>query len=325
MDHDAFVEEARDVFEMEISALREVQSRLDDAFARAVQIILDSSGKVVLSGVGKSGLVAQKLASSLRSTGTPSVYISGSDAKHGDLGVCSPGDPAILISNGGATSELLDMIPTLRHLGSPVIAIVGKKGSPLAEAADVVLDAGVSREAGPLNLVPTSSATAALVSGHALIAVLMRARGFTSEQFAFYHPAGLLGRSLSLRVIDIMYSGENLPTVQQETTVKEVIVEISDKKLGAACVVNHQQQLCGLITDGDVRRMLRDYEDIRPLTAKSIMTAMPITVEPEKLLGDAIKIMEDRPSQLSVLPVVDSNGACLGLVRLHDILRSGLM
>jgi arabinose-5-phosphate isomerase len=325
IDSEAIVGEAREVFEMELSALRGVQSRLDSAFSKTVQIILNSSGKVVFSGVGKSGLVAQKIASSLCSTGTPAVFISGSGATHGDLGVCSPGDPTVLISNSGATIELLNMIPTLRHLGSPIIAIVGKKSSPLAEAADVILDAEVPREADHLNLVPTSSATAALVLGHALIAVLMKARGFTREQFALYHPAGLLGRNLSLRVADIMYSGGNLPTVEIDASVKDIIVEISDKKLGAACVINQQQQLCGLITDGDIRRMLRTHEDIRPLTALSIMTTKPVTVEPDKLLGEAIKIMEDRPSQISILPVVNSDGACLGLIRLHDILRSGLV
>jgi len=325
IDVDEIVGEARQVFELELSALRGVQSRLDDSFAKAVQIIFNSSGKVVFSGVGKSGLVAQKIASSLRSTGVPAVYIGGSDAKHGDLGVCSPGDPVVLISNSGATGELLDMIPTLRHLGSPIIAIVGNTHSPLSEAADVVLDSEVPREADPLNLVPTSSATAAMVLGHALIAALMRVRGFTPEQFSLYHPAGLLGRSLSLSVADVMYTGENLPVVQTDTPVRDVIVEISDKMLGAVCVMDDQQALCGLITDGDIRRMLRTHEDIRPLTAEAIMTAKPITIEPDKLLREAIQIMEDRPRQLSVLPVVDSGGACLGLLRLHDILRSGLI
>jgi len=266
--------------------------------------------------------VAQKIASSFRSTGIPAVFISGSDARHGDLGVCGPGDPTVLISNSGATGELLRIIPTLRRLGSPLIAIVGNARSPLAQAVDVTLNAEVPREADPLNLVPTSSATAALVMGDALVAVLMKARGFTREQFALYHPAGLLGRSLSLRVADVMHTGESLPKVRSDTPINDVIVEISAKKLGAACVIDHDQHLCGLITDGDVRRMLQTYEDIRPLTARSIMTARPITVEPDKLLGEAIKIMEDRPSQLSVLPVVDSDCACLGLVRLHDILRS---
>lgn len=325
MDSEAIVAAGRQVFDLEIAALREVESSLDTAFAKAVQTILDCSGKVLFIGVGKSGLVASTIASSMRSTGIRAVFVSGSDALHGDLGVCAPGDPVVLISNSGTTSELVQLLPTLRHLGSPTIGIVGNPRSPLARGVDVVLSAEVSKEADPLNLVPTSSATAALVLGHALIAVLMQARGFSKEQFAAYHPSGLLGRSLTLRVADVMHNGDRLPVVRRETPIKDVIIEMSIKGLGAACVLDDDRGLSGLITDGDVRRMLQTYDDVRPVLAGSIMTAEPVTVGTDTLLGDALQIMEERQSQLSVLPVVDGDGICLGLLRLHDIVRAETM
>jgi arabinose-5-phosphate isomerase len=316
------VVEGRKVFDMEITALREVESKLDRNFAEAIKIIIGSPGKVVFIGVGKSGLVACMIASSFRSTGIPAVYVNGSDALHGDLGICAPGDAVVLISNGGVTSELLQMLPTLRNQKSPIIAIVGNPSSPLAKGADVVLNAQVAMEADPLDLVPTSSATAALVLGHALIAVIMRANGFSKEQFAAFHPSGLLGRSLNLKVGDVMHTGEQIPRVVAGTSIKDVIIEISAKALGATCVLNEGERLDGLITDGDIRRMLQTYDDVRPITAEIIMTSNPITVGPDTLIGDALKMMEQRTNQLSVLPVVDPNGACIGLLRLHDIVRA---
>jgi arabinose-5-phosphate isomerase len=318
-------EEARQVFDLEIEALERVKNRIGNEFFNAMHIILSSSGKLVLMGVGKSGHIAEKLAATFCSTGTPAVYLNAAEASHGDLGIYSPKDVTILISKSGSTAEILRTLPTLKNFGSQIIAILGNTDSPLARQADVVIDASVEKEACALNLAPTSSTTTALVVGDALAVVLMKLRHFTREQFALCHPAGQLGRQLLLRTGDIMHGGDRLPKAYPQTSLKDVIIEISSKGLGAACVIDNNDHLLGIITDGDLRRAFQEYDDIRALTAEDVMTVNPTTIHYDMLLDDAARMMENRQSQITVLPVVDFDGRCLGLLRLHDILQTDLV
>ncbi len=318
------LEVARGTLLAEAEAIRVAAERLGESLTRAVELVLSSHGKVVIIGMGKSGHIGQKIVATLCSTGTPSVFLHAAEAMHGDLGIYSPGDPTIMISKSGATAELLDLIPTLRQFKTPLIGILGNISSPLARHVDVVLDGRVAREADPLNLAPTSSSTVALALGDALAAALMQARRFTDVDFARYHPAGQLGHILLLRVADVMHVGEEVAWVSPEDSVRKVVIAMTKHPLGAACVVDEGHVLQGIITDGDLRRALQDHDDIRPLTAADIMTVRPIAVTQETILRDASRIMEDRPSQISVLPVIDGARHCVGLLRIHDVYQTGL-
>lgn len=298
--------------------------RIDDQFARAVKFILDHAGKVVVTGIGKSGHVGQKIVSTLCSTGTPAVFLHATEAVHGDLGIYTPGDPTILISKSGATAELVRLIPILREFESPLIGILGNINSPLARAVDVVLDASVSREADPLNLAPTSSSIVALAIGDALTAVLIQARGFNTRDFARFHPSGQLGRNLWLTVADLLHAPDRTACVAEETPLRQVVIAMTRFPLGAACVLESEGKLVGLITDGDLRRILRTNDDLRVLTAADVMTRGPITIDPRATIKEAVDLMENRPSQISVLPVKDEHGQFLGLIRIHDIYQSDL-
>jgi arabinose-5-phosphate isomerase len=314
------LEVARSVLHAESQAIADVASRLDDNFLKAVECLLSHGGKIVVSGIGKSGHIAQKIVSTLCSTGTPAVFLHAAEACHGDLGVYTPTDPTILISKSGSTSEVLRLIPYLRQFQSPIIAISGNLNSPLARQVDIVLDASVDKEADTLNLAPTCSSAAAIALGDALAVALMQARCFTEQDFARYHPAGQLGRNLNLCVSDIMHQRSSVAWINRETRVRQVIIEMSRYPLGAACVINADFELIGLITDGDLRRALLAYEDIRPLCAADIMTQFPVTITAQASLKEALELMENRLSQISVLPVVETlNKRCLGLVRIHDI------
>jgi arabinose-5-phosphate isomerase len=321
----AFLEEARRVFSSEIRALEQVQARLDFSFARAVELILKSPGKVIVTGIGKSGWIGQKIASTLSSVGTPAVFLHAGEAAHGDLGIYIPGDVTIMITKSGSTAEIIRLVPMLRRFESPIIGILGNRHAPLADQLDVVLIAEVAQEADPLNLAPTSSTTAALVLGDALACALLMARGFTREQFSLLHPGGNLGRKLLLRVKDVMHTGSQLPKVGPHAPFLELILEITDKGLGATCVVDEEDRLLGLVTDGDVRRTIQRQRIIDKLLAKDIMTTTPVAVTPYVLLEDSIRIMENRPSPISVLPVVEEKNKCVGLVRLHDILQVNMI
>jgi arabinose-5-phosphate isomerase len=317
---------ARTVLEDEARALVAVAAGLDRQWNEAVEMLLRHKGKVVVSGIGKSGHIAQKIAATLASTGTPAVFLHAAEAAHGDLGIYTPGDPSILISKSGSTAELLRLIPILRQFRSPLIAIVGNLNSPMAKQADVVLDARVEKEADPLNLAPTSSTTVALALGDALAVVLMQARSFTDQDFARYHPAGQLGRNLWLKVADVMHQDEAVAWVKPETPLRQVIIAMSRCPLGAACVVDKDHLLLGIITDGDLRRVLLTHEDIRGLRASECMTRQPTTISLQASLKEATRLMEDRPSQISVLPVVDPvSQRCLGLIRIHDIYQPELI
>jgi len=310
---------ARQTLNAEAAGLERAAQRLGGNFGEAVRLILDHPGKVVITGMGKSGHIGRALAATFSSTGTPSVFLHPAEAIHGDLGIVSREDPVVCISNAGTTAELVRLTPPLRELGCPLIGIIGNQESPLAREVDVCLDASVEREADPEGLVPTASISAALGVGHALAIVLMQSRQFSADDFAERHPGGQLGRNLRIRVREAMHGGDEIAWVHPGDPLREVVIAMTSHPLGAACVVE-EGRLIGLVTDGDLRRALQTHDDSLALTAAGIMTAGPITVAPDVRLGEAMRIMEERSSQISLLPVVDpDSGECLGLIRLHDI------
>jgi arabinose-5-phosphate isomerase len=310
---------ARKVMETEAQAILAASLRLDGNLIAAVQLIIGHSGKLIVTGIGKSGHVARKIAATLQSTGTPAVFLHPTEAAHGDLGLCQPGDSVLMISKSGSTAELMDLVPGLREFRTAFVGILGNPSSPLAREMDVVLDGSVHREADPEGFTPTASSAVAMAMGHALAIALMQARGFTAEHFSRLHAGGQLGRNLRLRVGDAMHRGNEVAWVAPEDSLKHVVIAMSKRPLGAACVLSPAGTLTGLITDGDVRRALQAHDDIRTLRACDIMTKRPSTLSAEALLHDALAFMEDRPSQISVVPVVAGEHRCLGLLRLHDI------
>jgi arabinose-5-phosphate isomerase len=255
----------------------------------------------------------------LCSTGTAAVFLHPAEAAHGDLGIYTPGDPTIVISKNGASSELQSLVPMLRQFRSPLIGILGNTHSPLGNAVDVLLDGSVEREADPHNLAPTASAVTALALGHALAIALMCARNFTPEEFGKFHPGGQLGRNLRLSVREAMHGADEVAFVAPGAAMKDVIIAMTRRPMGGACVVAEGGALAGFITDGDLRRALTNHDEIRGLTAVDAMTVRPVTIGPEATLGQALELMERRRSQISVLPVVDGDGRALGVVRIHDI------
>jgi arabinose-5-phosphate isomerase len=320
-----WLDAARRAMDIEANAIHRAAARLDGNLTQAVELILAHSAKVVVTGLGKSGHVARKIVATLCGTGTPAVFLHAAEASHGDLGIYAPGDPTIMVSKSGATSELLELLPFLRQLPSQRIGILGNLASPLAAQMDVVLDASVERESDPENLAPTASATVALAIGHALAVALMRARNFDAGDFAELHPGGHLGRGLRLTAREVLHAPPEVAWAHPEDSLKQVVIAMTHHPLGAACVVDRDGKLLGLITDGDLRRALQLHDDIRTLCAHDVMTAGAITIAPDTRLLDALRLMENRPSQISVLPVVDpQTGACLGLLRLHDIYRAEL-
>jgi len=316
-----------DLLLIEAEAIRMTASRLKPGEVKqALELLRDCRGKVILMGVGKSGNIAEKVAATLTSTGTAAVYLHPSDALHGGLGIVTSDDVVVALSNSGETDEVITILPYLKHRQVPVIAIVGNVRSTLARTADVVLDGSVDQEACPLNIVPTTSTTVALAIGDALAMTLMQVKGLTMDDFALNHPAGQLGKRLTLRVVDLMHRGTENPTVQSDAPWLEVIAAISRGGLGAVNVIGTAGQLVGIITDGDLRRALQKIKpaQLETLHSGAIMTVDPVVALPEMLAYDALRLMEDRPSQISVLPVIDKDRLCVGLIRLHDIVRSGL-
>ena len=316
-------EKVFETLRIEARAIENAAARLSVTdIETALRLLVDCKGKVIVTGVGKSGVIAQKIAQTLTSTGTMAVFVHPSDALHGGLGVVASDDVVIALSNSGETEELLAILPTFKQRRVAIISIAGNLESTLANQADAVLDASVDKEACPLNLAPTASTTVALAIGDALAMALMEAKGLTSEDFAANHPAGQLGKRLTLQVTDLMHSS---PNVDPSANWLEVVKAISASSLGAVNVVDTDLNLVGIVTDGDLRRTIErtSPDDFLGLTAQSMMTADPITASPEMLAFDALRLMEDRSSQISVLPVVNG-GRCVGLLRLHDIVRSGL-
>jgi arabinose-5-phosphate isomerase len=313
---------------MEADAISLAASRLDSEFLRAVELIHGHTGKVVVTGLGKSGFVAQKLAATLCSTGTPAVFLHPVDALHGDVGVYAPGDPTIVLSKSGTTMELLRLVPVLHELNSPLIGIIGNLSSPLRKEMDIVLDASVRAEADPFNLAPTTSTAVATALGDALALAVMQERKVTAADFAQRHPAGQLGRNLRLTVRQVMHCGDEVAWARPDTSMRVVIIAMNRHPLGAACVIDSEGGLLGIVTDGDLRRALEADHDIRVVRVSDVMTRSPVTIGPEATLREALRLMEDRPSQISVLPVVEKYAEgcrCLGLVRLHDLYRTDLI
>ena len=311
---------------MEAEAVARTAARLaPEEVERAVSLLAACRGKVVTVGVGKSGHIAQKAAATLTSTGTPAVFLHPSDALHGGMGLVAAGDVCVFVSNSGETAELLELLTYMQHRGAPVLAVVGNTASALARRAEAVLDASVEQEACPLNLAPTTSTTVALAVCDALAMALMSVKRLTPEDFALNHPGGRLGKRLTLKVADLMRGGDENPTVGANASLLEVVQAISRGGLGAVCVVGEGGRLAGIVTDGDLRRALQRVrpEDLAGLTAEGLMTPEPVVVTPGLLAHAALQLMENRPSQISVLPVVEG-GRAVGLLRLHDIVRSGL-
>ena len=293
--------------------------------ARVCEIIANHPGKVVICGMGKSGLIAQKIAATLCSIGSKAVFLHAAEAVHGDLGIYAPGDPTIDISKSGATEELVRLIPILKEFNSQLIGILGNLKSPLADQMDVVLDASVSKEADPLGIVPTSSTTLTLAIGDALAAVLMSHRGFDHDDFAKLHPAGDLGRRLRLTVEKIMQPIKDVATVHLDDNLRKVVIEMTEKPQGAALVMDGDSTLLGIVTEGDLRRCLAENGDIDQLKVREVMTENPVAGNLDAPLNDAVTLMEDRKSQISVLPVVNGDGkSCAGLLRLHDVYQTRL-
>ena len=312
-----------ELLKLEAAAIEQSAQRLDQTVVeKTIEILENCRGKIVVLGIGKSGVIAQKIAQTLTSTGTVAIFVHPSDALHGSLGIITTGDVVITLSNSGETDEILLLLPALKARNIKLISIVGNPDSTLGRQSDIVLDASVDKEACPLNLAPTCSTTVALAIGDALAMTLMETKNLTAEDFAANHPAGRLGKRLTLRVADLMCES---PNVNPQANWLEVVRAISKFSLGAVNIVDENENLIGIVTDGDLRRTIEKTapENFSKLVAEQMMTADPTVAAPEMLAYAALQIMENRPSQISVLPVVE-NKKCVGLLRLHDIVRSGL-
>ncbi|CDB35575.1 arabinose 5-phosphate isomerase [Phascolarctobacterium sp. CAG:266] len=323
---DVMLEQARQVLRMEAEAVLEQVERIDEHFKAAVEMIMTCPGRTVITGMGKSGIIGRKMAATLASTGTPSFYLHPAEGIHGDLGMVTEGDVVIALSNSGETGEVLHILPSLRRIGAKLIAMVGNPNSTLAKNSDIVLNVGVTREACPLGLAPTSSTTAALAYGDALALALLSKRKFTASQFAVFHPGGSLGRKLLLTVEDIMHSGTENPLVKADISVQDALFVITDKGLGAVSVVDDDNKMLGVLTDGDIRRGLSKGVDFLKRPVTELMTASPKTITKEKLAAQALHIMEsNRPKPITVLPVVDAENHVIGLLHMTDLVRQGVV
>jgi len=318
------VELAREVMNKEALSINKAAGRLtDSSFTKAVEILLNAKSKIVVCGIGKSGHVGKKLSATLCSTGSPACFLHPSEAVHGDLGIHQHGDPVIYLSNSGTTPELIALEPIFRSRGAKIVGLLGNVESPLGEKADVVIDASVDKEADPLGIVPTASFAVASSLGDALSSTLMKRRNFSENEYAQTHPAGQLGRNLILRVSDVLHAPNKVACVEKNTLMKDVVIKMTHRSLGAACVLVGNK-LIGIVTDGDLRRGLQENENLLSLTVESIMTNNPTTISPNATLGDALHFMETgRATPVSLLPVVeDQTMNFLGLLRLHDIYGS---
>lgn len=310
------------VIEIEGKTVLSLEERINDQFVKAIKLISNCSGRVIISGVGKSGIIARKIVSSMNSTGTPALFLHPSDALHGDAGIIRKDDVIICISYSGSTAEMVRLIPIIKRIGVKIIAMIGNINSYLAEQADVFLDISVEEEACPLNLAPTSSSTATLVIGDALAVTLLEEKNFTKEDFAFYHPEGSLGKRLLMKIEDIMVRGEDVPIVNIKTPLKDTILTITKKRLGATCVIDQTGKLSGIITDGDLRRALQNSENLTNLTAKDIMTAEPKVIRGNILAASALTTMEQY--NITQLIVIDDQSIPVGMVHIHELVKSGI-
>ena len=317
------IQEGKRVLGIEARAIASLIDRLDHRFAEAVDLLYACAGKVVVSGMGKSGLIGQKIAATLAGTGTPAFFVHPAEGIHGDLGMLSRRDTLIVISNNGETEEILKLLPFMKRLNIPVIAMTGKVQSTLAKNSEIVLDVSVGEEACPMGLTPTASTTAALAMGDALAIALLQKRGFKEQDFAQFHPGGTLGRRLLLRVRDLMHQGDAIPRVDHQVSLQQAILEMTTKKLGVTTVTDSTHRLHGVITDGDLRRFLERGLDVRTVRAGELASKNPKTIGPDELAARAVQTMEQ--FSITSLVVVDEAGQMVGVIHLHDLLRSGVV
>lgn len=311
------------VIETEARALSSLARRVDHSFAEACRLMLKCEGRVVVTGMGKSGHVGRKIAATLASAGTPSFFMHPGEASHGDLGMLTGHDVVLAISNSGGTSEIVTILPLIKRLGVPLVTLTGDRQSRMAEVADVNIDVSVEQEACPLGLAPTASTTATLAMGDALAIALLEARGFSAEDFARSHPGGRLGRRLLLHVSDIMHTGDAMPTVSLDVPVSNALMEITRKGLGTAAIVDDDMKVLGIYTDGDLRRTLDREVDVHKATIAEVMTTECVTIQPNMLAAEGLKIMEDR--EINSLLVVDEDHRLVGVLSMHDLLRAGVI
>jgi arabinose-5-phosphate isomerase len=314
---------AEDVFRVEAKAISDLVSRLDHRFGDAIDLLYGCQGKVVVTGMGKSGLIGRKVEATLASTGTPAFFLHPAEAVHGDLGIVSRGDIVIAISNSGETEELIKILPTFKRLGVPIICLTGKLKSTLAKNSEIVLDVGVKEEAGNLGIIPTASTTAALAMGDAIAVALFEKRGLKEEDFQYFHPGGVLGKQLLIRVVDVMHTGRDIPIVSEDTPMKETVAEMTSKRLGITTVQNREGRLGGVITDGDLRRLLQRESDLLSLKASEVMIRNPKVISSDILGAKAVQIMERY--SITSLVVVDDDSRIIGIVHLHDLLKIGVI
>lgn len=320
---DDFIASGQRTITMERDALTALIPRINSSFATACHYLLNSQGRVIVMGMGKSGHIANKIAATLASTGTPAFFVHPAEANHGDLGMVTDKDVVLALSNSGNTSELLTILPLFKRLGIKLISMTGNPLSPLAQEADINLDVSVAQEACPLDLAPTSSTTAALAMGDALAIALLEARGFTAEDFAFSHPGGTLGRRLLLKVNDIMHTGTQIPLVHENTPLRDALLEMTKKGLGMTGVVDHDNKLLGIYTDGDLRRTLDQGVDVHTTPIRSVMTSPCKTLKANLLAAEALNIMDAK--KISGFIIVDDNNTPVGALHMHDLLRSGVV
>ena len=315
---------ARRVLTTEADAVHALVNKLDDSFIKAVDIVFEAKGRVVVTGMGKSGLIGKKIAATLASTGTPAFFLHPAEASHGDLGMVTSRDVIIAISNSGETDEITDLIPFLKRFGVAVISMTGNPESSLSKASDVSLDISVKEEACPLGITPTASTTAALAMGDAIAVALLVRRGFRQEDFASFHPSGSLGKKLFIRVRDLMHKGNDLPLIMLSTPVMDAVMVISSKRLGIAIVADSDGKLLGVVTDGDVRRGIQKWgKDFFDMKAEEVMTVSPKSISPEELAAKALSVMQSY--SITSLVVPDEHGKIIGIIHLHDILREGIV
>jgi len=317
------IKRAREVLDIEAEAIMALKPRLGNSFKESVDLILKTKGRVVVSGMGKTGIIAQKLSATLSSTGTPSLFLHLSEAAHGDLGRVTSDDTVIIISNSGSTEEIKQLLPFLKKIGAKIIALTGKAKSILAKYSDVVLDVSVKKEACPLGLVPTASTTATLAMADALAVCLLELKGFKEKDFALFHPGGMLGKQLLLKVDDIMRKGKANPVVGEDKTVSGVLLKITQARAGAATIIDKKGKLAGIFTDGDLRRHLGTDKDLPKLKIKEVMTKNPLAIIEGRLAVEAMRILQEK--KIDEMPVVDKNHRPVGLLDVQDLLKAGLV
>ncbi len=324
MEQAKIIEMGRAVIDTETAAIQALKARIDDQFVRACEYMLNCRGRIVVTGMGKSGHIGGKIAATLASTGSPAFFVHPGEASHGDLGMITAQDVVLALSNSGGTDEILTIVPLIKRLGAPLIALTGNPGSRLANEADVHLDVSVEREACPLGLAPTASTTATLVMGDALAISLLESRGFTADDFALSHPGGRLGKRLLLHVGDLMHRDEALPKINQQAHLADALMEMSQKGLGMTTVVDDDDRLCGIFTDGDLRRLLDHGKiDVQAMKINEAMIRNFTTIEKDQLAAEALQLMDSK--RINALPVVDTEGRLIGALNMHDLLKAGVV